>query len=112
MKIRDKRHKYYGTKCIIQDLDLKKDEVVLEVLQGDYKGKKIYLSDLYRCKKILKRVVPNKTGSKLTYYSRNDGVLRGQLLQKVNKEKHKGKIQLDCENKPFECPLYKICKLN
>ena len=61
VKIRDNRHKYYKQKFEIHRIDRKNDEIVLLSKQG----KKVYLRNIDKSQKYLKRVIPSKMGSKL-----------------------------------------------
>jgi len=61
VKIRDRRHKYYQEKFEIYRIDRKNDEIVLMTKNG----KRVYLKDIEKSQKYLKRVIPSKMGSKL-----------------------------------------------
>ena len=61
VKIRDSRHKYYKQKFEIYRIDRKNDEIVL----FSKEGKKVYLKNIDRSQKYLKRVIPSKMGSKI-----------------------------------------------
>ena len=61
VKMRDKRHKYYGEKFEIYRLDRKNDEIVLI----SKNSKRVYLKNIEKSQKYLKRVIPSKMGSKL-----------------------------------------------
>ena len=61
VKIKDNRHKNYKSKFEIYRIDRKNDEIVLL----SKLGKKVYLKNIDKSQKYLKRVVPSKMGSKL-----------------------------------------------
>ena len=59
VKIRDRRHRYYGTKCLVHKVDISRDLLILKLKPERYEGKRVYLEGIKKwAENRLKRVIP------------------------------------------------------